>query len=141
VQVPVDFKASAGTGSYAFNLQRQYERMVLGLTATRTLQPSGLGALLTQDDVSFTASLPRTERLTLTGTLHAMRLADSLEQLIPGGRKYYDVDFGLSWRLNERWNLQVSSSYSTLKLDAQTPWASGVSAYLLLLRQIDPIRL
>jgi len=139
--IPVAESQSRGAGNYALTIERKTERLVLDLAISRAIQPSGLGGLLTQDDVSLKASIPWTERLTVGATLHAARILDPLQQLELGERRYADFGLNASWLWTEHWTLQLQGTYVVQRLISTGPAASGTSLYLNLLRQFGRIRL
>ena len=138
---PVTQSSSRGAGNFALTMERKTERLVLDLALSRAIQPSGLGALLMQDDVSLKASMPWTERLTLGATLHAARISDPLHQLALGDRRYADFDLSASWLWTEHWTLQLQGAYLVQRLISTGPAPSATSVYLNLLRQFGRIRL
>lgn len=139
--IPVEETSSRGAPNYALTLERKEERLVLDLAASRAIQPSGLGALLTQDDVRLSASMPWTERLTLAAVLHWSRLSDALGRLELDDRHYYDFDLSANWQWTEHWTVHVQTSYIQQYLSAQTPQSSGVTVYMTLSRQFGRLRL
>ena len=139
--LPVARRTSRGSADYALNLERTSQRFVIDLTASRAIQPSGLGALLTQDDVSLKASRAWTARWTLGATLHGARIADPLQQLDLGNRRYANVDLSADWLWTEHWTVQLQGSYYWQRLSSGGPSGAGTSVYLNLLRQFGRIRL
>lgn len=139
--IPYSQSASHGSGNYVLSFERKSERLVLDLAASRAIQPSGLGALLTQDDVSLKASIPWTERWTLAGTLHGSRLTEPLQQFDLGTRRYADLDLSANWLWTEHWTLQLQGSYLWQRQISGGPSVSGTAIYLNLLRPFGRIRL
>jgi hypothetical protein len=124
------------------NAERRSERLVLNFSASRSIQPSSLGTLLTEDDVSLGASFPWTERLTLGATAHGTRLSDSLQRLNTlSGSRYYSLGLNASWLCAEHWTLALQSSYNLQHVEVQTLQGSGVTLSLTLTRQLGRIRL
>ena len=113
----------------------------MNLAISRAIQPSGLGALLTQDDVSLKASIPWTYRLTLAATLHGSRISDPLQPLAVNGQRYANVDLSANWQWTEHWTLQLQGTYLVERVISVEPTASSTSVYLNLLRQFGRIRL
>jgi hypothetical protein len=138
---PVSQSESRGAGNYTLSIERQSERLVMDLSLSRAIQPSGFGALLMQDDVSLKASFTWSPRLTLAATLHGSHLADPLNQLDLGDRRYADFDLNANWLWTEHWTLQLQSSYILQRLISGGPTPSGVALYLNLLRQFGRIHL
>jgi hypothetical protein len=139
--VPVAESASHGAPNYALSFERRNARLVLDLTASRAVQPTGFGALLTQDDISLGASYPSTERLTVGATAHWSRLIDPLHQLDLSGRHYYQFVANANWQWTEHWTLQLQASYLQQYLSSQAPGTWGVIVYVNLLRQFGRVRL
>lgn len=128
---------AAATPSYAVTLEHRGERLVLDLAASRAIEPTGIGALLTQDDVSIKASYPWTARWTVTATLHQMSLSDSLQRLQLGGR-FYDADAGATWQMTEHWTAQMLASFNLQRLNGQQ--GNNVSVSINLLRQLGRVQ-
>ena len=141
VQREVQADSSASTSNYALKIQRSYQRWQLELSATRSLQPSGLGALLTQDDFVLKASGDWTERLNLSIAAHETQLSDSLGPLSSVGGPYFYLDFGASWKLTEKWLLQAEISCTRQKLSAETQYVNNVAAFLTVARQFGRQRI
>jgi hypothetical protein len=139
--IPVTQSESRGSGSYALTVERRTERLVMNLAISRAIQPSGLGALLTQDDVSLKASIAWTYRLTLAATLHGSRISNPLQPLAVNGQRYADVDLSANWLWTEHWTLQLQGTYLVQRVFSVGPTASSTSLYLNLLRQFGRIRL
>jgi hypothetical protein len=139
--IPLNQSASRGSASYVLSLERKGERWVIDLAASRAILPSGLGALVTQDDVSLKASIPWTERWTLAATLHGAQLTDSLKQLNLGERRYANFDFSANWLWTEHWTLQFQTSYVLQRVVSGLPTSSGATVYVNLMRQFGHIRL
>jgi len=138
---PVSLKQSRGAASYTLSIERQSERGVVDLAVSRAIQPSGLGALLTQDDVSLKASISWSPRLSMAATLHGSHISDPLHQLNLGDRRYANFDLSANWFWTEHWTLQMQGSYVLQRVISGGPTPSGVSVYLNLLRQFGRIRL
>jgi hypothetical protein len=139
--IPVTQNESRGSASFALTIERRMERLVMNLAISRAIQPSGLGALLTQDDVSLKASIPWTYRLTLAATLHGSRISDPLQPLAVNGQRYANVDLSANWLWTEHWTLQLQGTYLVERVISLGPNASSTSVYLNLLRQFGRIRL
>jgi hypothetical protein len=138
---PITRRQSRGAPNFTLAIEHKTERLVLDLAVSRAIQPSGLGALVTQDDVSLKASIPWTERLTLGATLHGARITDPLRQLALGDRRYADFDLNATWLWTEHWTLQLQGAYLVQRLISAGPSASSTSVYLNLLRQFGRLRL
>ena len=139
--IPISQNASRGAPTYLLSLERKGERWTLDLAASRAILPSGLGALVTQDDASIKASIPWTERWTLVATLHGSQLTEPLQTLHLGERRYVDIDFSANWLWTEHWTLQLQSSYVLERVASGVPTSSGVTVYLNLMRQFGHMRL
>jgi hypothetical protein len=133
--------ASEGTDSFAATVERKGERVLLDLAVSQVIQPSGLGALLTQDDASIAASMPWTERWTVGARLHGSRLSDPLQQISLSDRRYYDADLTASWLVTEHWTLQLSATYLLQRYSSGLPADASSSVALSLLRQLGHLRL
>ncbi len=133
--------ASQGTDSFAATVERKGERLVLDLAASQAIEPSGLGALLTQDDASIAASIPWTERWSFGARVHGARLSDPLQQISYSNRRYYDADLNASWLVTEHWTLQLSATYVLQRFSSSLPVGASTSVALSLSRQLGHLRL
>jgi len=141
VPITVVVHSSAGTGSYAGTIERRYERLTLDLAVSQAVEPSGFGALLTQDDLSLKGLFRLTERWNLGATVHASRLYDSLNRLELSDRHYYNCDLYANWQWTEHWLLQLQTTVIKQKSTPLVPVESGTAVYLTLSRQFGRIRL
>ncbi len=139
--IPVKQSSSRGSADYALSLERKTERLTLDFAASRAIQPSGLGALLTQDDASIKATELWTERLTVGANLHASRLSDPLQRLALGDRRSYDATLSVNWFWTEHWTVGWQATYVLQRISAQTPVGAGATVYLNLTRQFGRLRL
>jgi hypothetical protein len=140
--IPLKEKTSGGTVNYSLSAQRSSELLVWSLAASRSVQPSSLGALLTQDDVSLRANRTWSERLTLGATLHGSRISDTLQTAgsVTNGR-YADLDLDANWLCSEHWTLAIQLSYNVERANAQTPEGSTFKVGVTLTRQFGRLRL
>ena len=134
-------RSTARTGNYALSLERRAERLTLSLVASRDVTPSGLGALVTQNDLSIGGNFNLTERLSLGATLHGSRLSDALGQLQLADRRFYDADVNASWQWTEHWILQFQAAINRQRLAASIPIQSGNALNLTVSRQFGRVRL
>ena len=139
--IPIQQRSSGGTVSYSFNLERRGERVVLDFNLSRVTQPSGLGALLTQQDALVRLSLPWSERLTLSANLHGATQEDTLQRTGPqlNGR-YVNGDLNASWLWTEHWTLALDTSY-LLRGQTGQPRGSGATVSFTLTRQFGRLEL
>jgi hypothetical protein len=142
VLIPVAQESSAGTLDYSLSIQRQSERLNWSLSASRSVQPSGLGVPLTQESVNLGASVPWTERLTVGTTLNATRLSDALASRGQVSRGMYG-DFGLyaNWQWTELWTVGLLGTYRIQRALAQAPQESNVNVALTLTRAFGRVTL
>jgi len=133
--------ASNGTDSFAATVERKGERLLLDLAVSQALEPSGFGALLTEDDASIAANIPWSERWTVGARLHAARLSDPLQQINLSERRFYDADLTASWLVTEHWTLQLAATYSMQRYSSSIPVGASSSVSLSLLRQLGHLRL
>jgi hypothetical protein len=137
VTVPVH--SGGGSGNGAIKLDYLYERGTLDLAVSRAIQPSGFGALLTQDDASIRGSYDWTERWKLGATLHASRVSDPLHQIHLSSFHYYDLDLSATWLWTEHWTLGILASTNAQEIGG--PHALGATVSLTLSRQFGRVRL
>lgn len=139
--IPVSQVYSRGTPNYAVSAEYKDERLVLDLAYSSLIQPSGLGALLTQDNASVRASLPLTERLSLSAAVRWSRISDSLGRLDLEGRQIYGVNLSANWQWTEYWTVGLNAAYLRQYLAALVPPGAGVTVEATLSRQFGRIRL
>jgi hypothetical protein len=136
VRVLVDVPSSHGSGDFSLRFEHKGQRLALDLSASQSMQPSGLGDLVTQDDLTFEANIPWTERLTLGATLRGLRISDSSDgPAAIGIRTYYNGDLSANWLISERWVLRLDGGYQAYKFSAQAPLGHAVAVNLSLSRQ------
>jgi hypothetical protein len=128
-------------GNYAMTLTRHGERTEVDLAASQSIQPSGLGALLVEDDYSAGIQYSWSPRLTVSGKVHEERLSDSVGQAIPGGRRIDDANISIGWDWTEKLRLQLSCTYLVAAQNANFPETRATTVYLNLLRQFGLTRL
>lgn len=138
--IPLVQVASRGAPNFAIEVDHKYERTDLQFALSRAIQPSGLGELLTEDDVSLNASIPWTERVTLSGTLHWSRLRDTLERLDLQGRQFYEVDLNANWQWSEYWTVGLQGSYVQGEVALGIPQSRGETVYLTISRLFRRLR-
>jgi hypothetical protein len=137
--ITVPERSAGGSGNGAIKLEYLYQRGTLDLSVSRAIQPSGFGALLTQDDASVKGSYDWTERWKLGATLHASRVSDPLHQIHLGTFHYYDLDLSATWLWTEHWTLGMLVSTNAQEVGG--PHALGAAVSLTLSRQFGRIRL
>jgi hypothetical protein len=136
--------ASSGTYNYSLDFEHTGERAKFGFTASRSIQPSGFGALLIEDDLAIKASYPWTERWALSATLRGAQQSDSLQALGVLSRRFYGLDLGATWAWTEHWTLSLESSYAwqrVSQVSVTNPTSRGVTAIVTLSRQFGRLRL
>jgi hypothetical protein len=138
-EVVVDEKASKATPSLDLTAEHKGERLTWDFAVSRTLQPSGLGGLLTDQEASIKATWRKSERLTLTASLHAAKLTDSLGNLNLGGRTFYSSDVTAVWLSTEKWTMQLEGTYSLQHFGGNLPQSFGTALYLTFTRQLGRV--
>ena len=139
--IPVTVYSGRGAPNFAVVGQYKGERLQYTLSASRVIQPSGLGALITEDNVGVDASFAGTERLSLGAGLHWARISDLLGRLNLENQRYYNLSVTANWLWTEKWTLQLQSLYSQQYTTSKIPPAHGVTVYLSLLRQLGHLTL
>jgi len=134
LQRPVILHHQGGTTSYALSLQRNTERAQWSVAASRSVQPSGLGSLLTQDSVTLSRAGDLSERSRVTVTLGGSRNDDSLQHLQLGNRRYFQVASTWSWRASEQWVIDTELSANRQRVNGEQ--ADGLTVRISLLRQL-----
>jgi hypothetical protein len=139
--IPVKLYAGRGAPNFTLGVQEKGERLQLGFSASRVIQPSGLGGLLTQDSVGINASLAETARLTLTGGIGWARISDLVGRLQLENQQYYNADVAASWLWTEKWTVELRGNYTQQYTAPRLPASHGVTLYLNLLRQFGRLPL
>jgi len=139
--VPVRESSTGGVVSYALSLDRKTELLELGFSASRSVQPSALGGLVTQNDVKLDANLAWNERLGLLASISASQQTNSLaQQAGPStNRSNYVVSAGANWQWTEHWALGLLFGYDLARIDPQNPLGRGTSASVTLTRQLGRV--
>jgi hypothetical protein len=127
----------AGTPNYSVSLEHRGERLTLDAGVSRSIQPNGLGALLTQDDTSIRATYAWTETLNLTGSLEDSSLTDSLQRLKFGDRHFYNAGLSANWQFSEYWTLGLQAGYLVQRLDGEN--SAGTTVSLNIMRALGRI--
>jgi hypothetical protein len=137
--VDVTLRSSRGSPNGGITFEHEYQRAVLDVSISRAIQPSGLGALVTQDDASVTTTFTLSERWSLGVALHGARISDAVQSVQLGSRRYYDFGLSNTWRLTEYWSLQFGAILTQQRIDAVN--RSNATASLTLFRQFGRLRL
>jgi hypothetical protein len=140
VQRPVDHYSTARTGSYSATLQYRYTRFKLEFEASRALQPSGLGALLTEEDLGLKLSGAWSERLNLGLSLGARRQVDSQQRLVSGDRRYATLGLSADWRMSVHWTLGIQATLERQRIELQQRVVNA-AAFVTVSRQLARHRL
>jgi hypothetical protein len=113
VLVPVVEKSSGGTANYLVSSAWQAERFTLDLSASRTIQPSSLGSLLTQNQFTVHLSLPWSEHVKTGVAADTIRSYATLASAAgAGGVQYDDVNVFADWQASEHWTVSITAAYS-----------------------------
>jgi hypothetical protein len=140
--VSVHESTAEGISSYALNVQRRSELGTVALAASRMVQPSALGALLTENDITLNASRALSERLTLSGSLRRTQQSDAFQGTGNLANAYFYVgSLGLQWRWTEHWDVALGAIYDNERVSTQTASAKATSVSLTLTRQLGRVRL
>ncbi len=139
--IPVTLYAGRGAPNFTVGVQQKGERFQFDLSASRVIQPSGLGALLTEDSAGVDASLAETERLSLDAGLQWVRISDLLERLNLQNQQYYNAHLSADWLWTEKWTLQLQALYTQQYTASRLPPGRGVTVYLNLLRRFGRLPL
>jgi hypothetical protein len=139
--IPVRQRSSRGSPNALLTAEWRRDRLALDLSASRAIQPSGFGALVTQDALGLSGSYPWNERLMLTAGGQWSRLSDALGRQSLQDFRYYQGNLNAEWQWTENWALQIQLSYKRQYVSPQLPGAAGATVYLNLLRQFNRIRL
>jgi len=120
-----------------FNLALEHHdpHGAMSFTLSRSIQPSGFGALLTQDNLTLMRSATWSERWSGSAALRASRQLDSLRQLNLGDRRYYSGELTANWLWREQLTLSAELGFSTQRYASNLPQPSSTAVYLTLTRQ------
>jgi hypothetical protein len=139
--IPVTLYTGHGAPNFMFGVQEKGERLQFGLSASRAIEPSGLGALITADSVGVDASLSETQRLTLEAGLNWARISDLLGRLSLEDQHHYTASLSADWLWTEKWTLQWRGSFTQNYTASRLPAARGVTIYVNLLRRFGRLPL
>jgi hypothetical protein len=123
---------TATTFSLAFD--RRDATRALSLSYSRSLQPSGYGALVTQDVLSLSRHFTWTERWSGTASLSGTRQVDWQGRLAYGDRKFLAADLAASWLWTELWTISLEAAYNQQRL-YPLPQASATAGFLTFTRR------
>jgi hypothetical protein len=135
----VTLRSSGHSANGQLTLQRHYERATFDLSGSRAIVPSGLGALVSQVDVSTSGTYQLSERWQLTGTLHGAVISNATAQSQIGTRRYGDLSFAGSWQWTEHWTLQMTAALRTVEINRQ--YAHGIALSVGAFRQFGRVRI
>jgi hypothetical protein len=127
--------ASKSAPSFTFDAQRRGERNAVELSVAHTIQPSGLGALVTQDDAFLRDTLNVSERLSVGADVHGQRVRDTLQRLSIGELRNEALDLTANWQWTEHWNANLQLSLYRRSDVQPAVQASGVGVFLTATRQ------
>jgi hypothetical protein len=134
--------SAGGIISYGLTVEHQSEQVSMELSASRTVQPTSFGALLTLQTVRLSASRPVTDRWTLNASLQDARQSDTLAQRgSPVGARFESAGLGASWQWTEHWTLGIQCAYSTDRVGGSDAQGKNGSVLLSLTRQLGRVRL
>jgi hypothetical protein len=137
--IPVKESSSGGIIDYSLSLERRTERWTLDVSASRSVQPSSLGALLTEENAGARASFALNERLQLAAGVRSSLQSNSLQQAGAVSSARYDaIESDITWQWTEHWTLALQGTYSQQRLVSQ---GSGAAVSVTLSRQFGRIRL
>jgi hypothetical protein len=139
--VPVKQSSSGGIVSYALSLDRKIELWSFDLSASRSVQPSGLGELLTQDSAKLTLTRQWTERLSVDVEAQSALQTDTLRHLGDFGTRYYAFGVDANWQCGEHWVLTLQTAYDINRIEMQPKSAGSAVVGLTLTRQLGRLRL
>jgi hypothetical protein len=140
--VPIHESSSTGVNSYSFNLNRAGDGWSAVLSAARTVQPSALGQVLAQENVSLGIGVPLSERLTFGASVRESEQSDPLQHTVGvGGSRYYAVEAHANLQWAEHWSVSVMTGYNWQRLGGQAGNGTNLGATLTLTRQFDRIPL
>ena len=116
-------------------LERRNAEGSFSFVISRSIQPSGFGALVTQDNVSLSRNVNWSERWSGSAVLRGSRQLDSLRQLNLGDRRYYSAELAATWLWREQLTLTAQLGLSTQHYASNLPQPSSTAFYLTLTRQ------
>jgi hypothetical protein len=120
--------------TFSLALERHDATRALSMSYSRSLQPSGYGAVLTQDVLSLSRHFTWSERWSGTASVSGTRQVDWQGRLAYGDRKFLAVDLATSWLWTEQWTVFFEVGYNQQRL-IPLPEASSTAAYLTFTRQ------
>ena len=129
------FRSKRTLPNFNFVLEQHDDDGALSFAISRAIQPSGFGALLTQDNIAVTRSATWSERWSGSLVLRGSRQIDSLTQLHLGERRFFSAEFTANWQWREQMILSGEIAYSTQHFSSPLPMPNSTAVYLTLTRQ------
>jgi hypothetical protein len=139
--IPVTLYMGRGAPDFTLGVRERGERLQFGLSASRAIEPSGLGALITSDSAGVNASLSETKRLTLQAGFSWTRISDLLGRLSLEDQHSYTASLSQDWLWTEKWTLQMRGSFTQNYTASRLPAARGVTINVNLLRRFGRLSL
>jgi hypothetical protein len=141
--VQVTSHSSGNSPNGQVTLERRYQRTTVDVSASRAIEPSGLGALVAQTDLSTTLSYQLSERWQLSARIHGAALANTTSNPVSeseiGNRRYADLDLAGNWQWSEHWALQLMAG--VLDEDVNRRYAHSFIFSVGAYRQFGRVRL
>ena len=99
--------------TYSVNLSRQGEKLTLGASASRLLQPTGFAFLSRQDAISLSAAYKQSDRwdYTLTSTWQQAQTPEFQGEVF--SERYLNTQVAANWHWTEQWIVSLQANRVT----------------------------
>jgi hypothetical protein len=142
VSTPAGPAEAANRGSvFSIDARRAGELLQLSFSASRSVQPTGLGVLATEDQAAAQADYALTERLSCGLGVDLTRIEDALGGDAIGRRRFARAHLSASWRWQPDLTLGVQAVRSERQLLPQDERAAGWGLYFSLRRDFGRVAL
>jgi hypothetical protein len=133
-------RSFTGTNFIA-SAQWQGERNRFAFNASRSLQPTGFGAMLTSEEAGVSASHDLSETLSVSVAAKYSRQFDELRSVRYGDHRYGRLELAAYWQYSELTIYSLQLVYLRQRYDPTVPIVYGTSAYLTVTRSLRSHRL
>jgi hypothetical protein len=121
--------------TYSVNLSRQGEKLTLGASASRLLQPTGFAFLSRQDSISLSAAYKQSDRwdYTLTSTWQQAQTPEFQGEVF--SERYLNTQIAANWHWTEQWIVSLQANRVTQHYGPPTINAASNGVNLSIFRQ------
>jgi hypothetical protein len=137
VQVPVTAKSSQNRSVFSATLSRQGSRLLLNMTASRQLVPSGFAFLSRERSYEMSANYQLTSRWNVIGDARYLKSEDPSNRGIYTDRTVRIGALSSTWRWTEHWTATAAVTRIAEKVGAPAVKPASTEFSIQLSRQFD----